>query len=349
MKQQVQLQEEENFNRQHHNDFKYGMTSQNCNNIPLVRFPEGIIAAGASGYFNALGDQVDSGQATELINSSKKKKGDSLSISVKRNLQTSSDPSVQVQSPNTVVLAIEAQKGKGGSVKGSAKGKKTVDHSDHYQVPEDQSDHGHVMRTAVASTNGENLRSSAVQNFLSSSSGQAPSSMYLMLPTVLTEPIVANHGLDASLCNYILPRVAEVERGVNSERVNQILEPSSRQGSFPIVPPEERIRSFALMGSRNMGCITQNSTPTSGIGTGFPVPLHQGMDIDLSISRQVNPQYLSQETSKPQGLRINGGSYNLSEHIAANNHHSHPAYKSDHGRLMSYQMQNIKDGHLFLQ
>lgn len=100
------------------------------------------------------------------------------------------------------------------------------------------------------------------------------------------------------------------------------------------------------MGSGNTGYVNQNST-TSGIGTGFPAPLalHQGID-----AGKVNPQYLSQENNnRPQGLRINGGSYNVPEHIAANNHHSHPAYKSDHGRFMSYQFQNITDGHHFLQ
>ncbi|XWS38351.1 hypothetical protein CRYUN_Cryun19dG0123800 [Craigia yunnanensis] len=362
IKLQVQLQEEENINRQHQNDFRYGMRTQNCNNRTLVRFPEGINAADSTDYFNVLRDRVDSGQVTEFITSSKNK-GDILSKSTKPNLQTScADQNVQVQNSKSVVLAIEAQKSKAGSLKRSVKGKKTVDLSDHYQVPEDQGGHSQAMRTAVAGTNDEKLGSSAVQNFLSSPSGQAPSSMYLTLPTVLTEPIVANHGLDTSLCNYILPRVAEKNRGVNSERVNQMLEPSSIQGSFPVIPPEERIRSFALMGSGNMGCINQNSTPISGIGTGFPVPLHQGINVGVSIPRQVipeyptqvNPQYLSQETSKPLGLRMNGGaikfsggSYNLAEHIAANNHHSHPAYKSD-GRLMSYQIQNIKDGHFFL-
>ncbi|XVE64825.1 hypothetical protein DITRI_Ditri07aG0132900 [Diplodiscus trichospermus] len=85
-----------------------------------------------------------------------------------------------------------------------------------------------------------------------------------------------------------------------------MLEPGFIQGSFPVFPPEETIRSSALMGSRNMGCINQNSIPTSCIGTGFPVSLHQGIDVGLSILRQGNPQYLSQETGKPLGFRMNG-------------------------------------------
>ncbi|XWS61763.1 hypothetical protein CRYUN_Cryun07bG0153500 [Craigia yunnanensis] len=352
----VQLQEEENINRRHKKDFKYGLRTQNCNNRSLVRFPKGINAAGCTDCFNALGDGVDSGQVTELITSSKKNKGDSLSISAKPNLRTiCNDQNFQVQSHKSVVSAIEAQKSKGGSLKRSVKGKKTVHLSNHYQVPEDQGGQGQAIRTAVAGTKGEKLGSSVVRNFLSSPSGLAPSSMYLTLPTVLTKPIVANHGLDASLCNYIIPRVVKKKRGVNSERVNQMLEPSSNQGSFPVIQPEERIRSFSLMGSRTMGYVNQNSTPTSGIGIGSAVPLRHGIDVGLSTPRQVNPQYLPQENSKPLGLRMNGGaikfsggSYNLSEHIAANNHHSYPAYKSD-GRLMSYQMQNIRDGHLVVQ
>ncbi|XVF10585.1 hypothetical protein REPUB_Repub07fG0195100 [Reevesia pubescens] len=349
IKQQVQLQEDENIKRLHQNDFKYGMKTQNCDNKSLVRFPEGFIAAGSTDNFKALGDRIDYGQVTELITSSKNK-GDSLSLPAKPNFQTCcADQNVQVQSHKSVVLAIEAQKSKVGSLKRSAKGKKIVDHGDHYKVPEDQGGHDQAIRTAATCTNGESLGSSVVQSVLSSPSGQPPASMYLTLPTGLSEPIVANHGLDASLCNYVLPRV------VNSERVNQMLEPSYNQRSFPVIQPEERIRSFASMGSRNMGSLNQNSTPTSGIGTGFPVPIHQGIDAGLSIPRQVNPQYLSPENSKPLGLRMNGGamkfpggSYNPSEYIAANNHRSHPAYIYD-GRLMQYQMQNIKDGHLFLQ
>ncbi|XWS49959.1 hypothetical protein CRYUN_Cryun12cG0047200 [Craigia yunnanensis] len=227
IKLQVQLQEEENINSRHKNDFRYGMRTENCNNSSLVRFPNGINAADSTDYFNALGDRVDSGQVAELITSLKKNKGDILSKSAKPNLQTNcADQNVQVQSYKGVVLAIEAQKSKAGSLKRSVKGKKTVDLSDHYQVPEDQGGHGQAMRTAVACIYGEKLGSSSLENFPSSPSGQAPSSMYLKLPTVLAEPIVANHGLDASLCNYILPR------GVNSERVNQMLEPSSIQGSF---------------------------------------------------------------------------------------------------------------------
>ncbi|XP_022754091.1 uncharacterized protein LOC111302441 [Durio zibethinus] len=332
VKLQVQLEEEENIDRQHQNNFRYGMRTQNCNNRSSVRFPKCINAADSTDYFNALGNRVDSGQGTELITSSK---------SVKPNLQTScDDQNVQVQSHKSFVLAREIPESNAGSLKRSVKLNTTVYLSDIYQVPEDQGGHGQAMRTVESGTNREKLGSSVVQNFLSSSSVQAPSSMYLTLPTVLTEPIVANHGLDASMCNNILPRVAEKRRGFNSERVNQMLEPSSFQGSFPVIPPEERIRSFALMGFRNMGC-NQSNTPTAGIETGFPVPLHQGIDGGLSIPRQVNQQYLSQETSKPLGLRMNGGaimfsggSYNLPEHTAANNHHSHPAYKRD-GRLIS--------------
>ncbi|XVE57896.1 hypothetical protein DITRI_Ditri04bG0127100 [Diplodiscus trichospermus] len=342
IKQQVQHQEEENVSRQPQNDFKYGMRTQNCNNRSLVRFPEGI---------NALGDGVDSGQVTELITPSKMNKGDSLS-----NVQTScADQNVQMNRHRSVVLAIEAQKSKGGYSKRNGKGKKTVHHRDHYQEPEDQGGQGHATRAAVSGTNAEKLGSSVVQNSLSNPSGLSPSSMYLTLPTVLSEPIAANHGLDPSLCNYLLPRMAENKRGGNSERVNQMLEPSSNQGSFPVLQPEERIRSFSLIGSRNMGYGNQNSALTAGFETGFQVPYHQGIDFGLNITRQVSPQYLSQENSKPMGLRMNGGavkfsggSYNLSEHIAANNLHSHPAYKSD-GRLLPYLMQNIKDGHLFLQ
>lgn len=356
--QQQQSNFQENINLQHQNDFRYGMRTQNSNNRSLVGFPKGINAADSADYFNhALGDGAQPGQVTQLITSSSKNKEDILSKSGKPNLQTScGDQSVQVQSQKCVVLAIEAQTNKAGSLKRSVKGKKTVDLIDNYQVlPEDQGGHmSQAMSTAVAvRTIGEKLgSSSAFQNFLSNPCGQDPSSMYLSFPPVLTEPIVANHRLDTSLFNYILPGDAEKKRGVN-----QMLEPSSFQGSFPVIPPDERFQSFALRGSRNMGCITQNSIPTLGTGTAaFHSPLHQGIDVGLSIPRQVNHQYLSQETGKPMGLRMNGGaikfpggSYNLSEHIAAANHHSHPAYQSDSRFMPYHQTPNIKDGHFFLQ
>ncbi|KAK8538010.1 hypothetical protein V6N13_096197 [Hibiscus sabdariffa] len=357
-KQQVLIRHEENNNKQHQNDFGYGMDRS------LARLPTGITASGSTDYLNALGDQLGFGQFVELITSSKRKV-DSLSVAaVKPIHQTSdADQNVQVQSNTNAVLAIEAQKAKGGSLKRSVKGKKTIDLDDHHQVPEYQDGHGQAIRTAGAGTNVEKLGSS-VQNFLSSPFGQPPWSMYPMLPTFPNEQIAANQGPDASLYNYVLPRAAEAKSCMNSERANQMLEPGSNQG-FPVIPPEETIRRFALMGSRSMDCINQKSNPTSGIGTGFPFPLHQGTDFGLSISnprqfnpeypRQSNPQNLSQETSKPLGLKMNGGvakfsggSYNLSEHITANHHHGNPTYKSD-GRLLSYQIQNHKDGHLFLQ
>ncbi|XP_039056655.1 uncharacterized protein LOC120199707 [Hibiscus syriacus] len=362
-KQQVPIQDKENNNLQPKNDFGYGMDRS------LGRFPTGVTAPASTGYLNPLGDRLGTGQFVELITSSNRK-GDSLSTAAaKLNHQTSdAGQNVQAKSNTSVVLAIEAQKTKGRSLKRSVKGKKTVDLGDHHQVPKDQAGHVQAIRTAGAITNVEELGSS-VQNFLSSPFGQVPWSMYQMLPTFLTDQIAANQGSDASLYNYALPRSAETKSCMNSERVNQMLEPGSSQGSFPVISPEETIRRFTLMGSRNMDRINQKNTPSSSIGTGFPSPLHQGIDFGLSIPnpRQFNPQNLPQETGKPLGLKMNGGaakvsggsynfsehitasgSYNFSEHITANNHHSNPKYKSD-GRLLSYQMQNLKDGHLFLQ
>ncbi|GMJ06264.1 hypothetical protein HRI_004295600 [Hibiscus trionum] len=273
-RQQVPIRDEEN------NSFGYGMDRS------LVRFPIGAIVPGSTDYLNALGDRLGSGKFAELITSSKRK-GDSLSIAAaKPNHETSdADHNVQVQSNTSVVLATEAQKTQGGSLKRNTKGKKTVDLGDHHQVPEDQAGHGQAIRAAGAYTN------------VSSPFGQAPWSMYPMLPTFLTGQIPANQGPNASLYNYVLPRPAETK-----SCVNQMLEPGSNQGSFPIIPPKETIRRFALTGPRNTNCINQKSTPSSsGIGTGFPFLLHQGIDFGLSISnpRQNNPQNLPQETSKP--------------------------------------------------
>ncbi|KAK8307186.1 hypothetical protein V6Z11_D03G176100 [Gossypium hirsutum] len=121
-----------------------------------------------------------------------------------------------------------------------------------------------------------------------------------------TEPIVTNQGLDASsLYNYMSPN----------------------QGSFQ-----------ALMGSKNMGSINQTSPSSSSIGSGFGVPFHQAIDV---VGSSMNPQCVTKDNGKAVSLMMNngGGSYNLSQLIASNNHHC----------FMSYQMQNIKDGNLFRQ
>ncbi|KAK8485458.1 hypothetical protein V6N11_009868 [Hibiscus sabdariffa] len=321
-KQQVPSRDEENRN------FGYGMDRS------LVRFPTGVTVPGSTDYLNALGDRLGSAKFAELITSSKRKGDNLLIAAAKPNHQTG-------DAITSVVLAIEDKKSQGGSLKSSARGKKTIDLSDNHQAG-----HGRAIRTA--GTFGH---------------GQEPWSMYPMLPTSLTQQIAANQGPDPSLYKYVVPRSGETKSCMNSERVNQMLEPGSTQGSFPVIPPEETIQRFALTGPRNMDCINQTSTPSCfGMGTGYRFPLHQGTDFGSSIPnprqfnpaypRQNNPQNPPQETSKPLGLKMNGGaakfsggSYNLSEHITANNHHSNPTYKFD-GRLLSYQMQNLKDGHL---
>ncbi|KAK8477323.1 hypothetical protein V6N13_046278 [Hibiscus sabdariffa] len=237
--------------------------------------------------------------------------GDALPKSANAHVQASSDQNVKVlQGHESVVLAIEAQKGKGGSLKRNAKGKKAVDYSAHHQVPEDQGGHCQAMTTAVTAATGEKFGLSSARSFLPSLSGQAPLS---------TEPNVASQGLDASFFNYI--------------------QASCNQGSFPVVQPDERSRSFALRGSKNTSCLDLNSPSASSIGNGFSVPFQQPIEVGSSITREMNPQYLSKENSKQLSLMMNGGSYNLSEIIASNNHHC----------FMSYQMQNFKDGRLFRQ
>ncbi|KAK8504966.1 hypothetical protein V6N13_133665 [Hibiscus sabdariffa] len=235
--------------------------------------------------------------------------GDALPKSANAHVQASSDQNVKVlQGHESVVLAIEAQKGKGGSLKRNAKGKKAVDCSTHRQVPEDQGGHCQAMTTAVTAATGEKFRLSSARNFLPSLSGQTP---------LFTEPNVASQGLDASFFNYI--------------------QASCNQGS--LIQPEERSRSFGLVGSKNMGSLDLNSPSALSMGNGFSVPFQQPMEVGSSITREMNPQYLAKENSKQLSLMMNGGSYNLSEIIASNNHHC----------FMSYQMQNFKDGRLFRQ
>ncbi|GMJ03826.1 hypothetical protein HRI_004051800 [Hibiscus trionum] len=321
-----QMKKSKKFEDQHENphkesmQFRHPKNSETCIQVQHntnFREPvqiQGIVgAAGSTDYFNAAGDGAESQQVTKLITSSKRIKGDTLPKSANAYLQASPDQNVKVlRGHESVVLAIEAQKGKGGSLKRNAKGKKAVDCGDHHQVSEDQGGHCQAMATAVTTSNGEKLGLSGARYFLPTLPGQPPLS---------TEPIVASatQGLDASFFNYI--------------------QASSNQGSFQGIQADERTRGFALMGSKNMGSLDLNSPSAASIGNGFSVPFQQPIDVGSSITREINPQYLSKENGKQLSLMMNGGSYNLSEIIASNNHHC----------FMSYQMQNFKDGHLFRQ
>ncbi|GLT67858.1 hypothetical protein SLA2020_401360 [Shorea laevis] len=326
-------------------DEKVSIQPQTCNGRSLERFTKISNATDSINFYRALEDRGP----FEPIASLEKDKGEKLLSSEKSNLLTgSTNQNVQVQSQNSIVLAIEAQNSNGRSLE--RKGKKTVNCSNHYQGPENRVGHGQATRAATSGekTSGEKLGSSVEPNFLSF--GQVPSSMYLQLPTVFTEPCLANYRLDASSCNYILPRVAEKKTSANLEKLNQLLDPNGSSGYFPGKQPEERIRSFAQMGSGNIGCFNPNTMPTSSIGAGFPVPLHQGLDVGFSIPNQVNMELLSRENINTVGLRTNGGalrfsggSYNTPpEPYIANNQHNYSSLKTD-GRLLSYQITNISD------
>jgi hypothetical protein len=113
--------------------------------------------------------------------------------------------------------------------------------------------------------------------------------------------------------------------------------------------PDERSRSFAQMSSRDVSYFNQNSTMSSIVGNGLPVPFLQAANSSFNIPTQVNLENLARETSTP-GLNMNGGavrlpggSYSFSEQLIANNFLflDHSSYKAD-GRLTSYQ-----DGYQF--
>uniref|UniRef100_A0A5B6Z3Q7 Uncharacterized protein n=1 Tax=Davidia involucrata TaxID=16924 RepID=A0A5B6Z3Q7_DAVIN len=243
-----------------------------------------------------------------------------------------------VQHQNSIETLKKTQNSNGRSLEKSVKSNRAADSNNFYEVLDEHANHEvHDEATGTITLNkkdkGVRLRSSVKKpNYSSNPLDQVVSSPYLTLPTVLSKQLVENHGLDSSSCNYIQPGAAGSNTGVNSERANLVVNASAHRGYFPCIQQEDQFESFAEMGSKNMGCFDQHVTQTSSMGTGFPVPLHRGLDNGFNIPRQIVLENSSQDNNV-LGLRLNGGairfsggSYALSEHSAANNYRSHMNY-----------------------
>lgn len=326
-KQTIQMQHQSNFKEnsqvRHQNNYE-------ANIVPRRKDLKSGMRDGSSSnnHYQALEDQVEYGKnaGSTASNSRANKKGETrLGSSVMRNFQFGH--SVQVQHQNNVVLGLRAQNCNDGSSERSVKGKSTAEFNNCSKVLE-----------------GERLGLTANPNSSSNSSNQVASSMYLTLPTVLTQPCAENYRLETSSCNYVHPRTGVNKRDAYSKNAKVMIDSSAYSGCFSDMQQEERLGSFAL---------NQNSTPASrSIGTGLP-PLHQGMDGGFNIPSQLGLKNVPKENHNILGLTMNGGairfsggSHALSEQYAANNFHRHSNNIADRG-LKGFQISDLQESGMF--
>ena len=361
--------QQESIQVQHQNHFVLGLEAQNCKGGSLDRCVKRTAdsAARSTKRKGSNGQKNIKAQHHAIFQSGMKAHncdGGSVqkSVKCKKTIGSGMHPTRggqgngQVQHQDNFEAGLEGQNCNDRSLEMSVKGHTTTGSSIPCEIPKDQVDQRQAigLLESTEKNKGKMLDLSATKpKFLSNSSDQVASSMYLSLPTVLPEPSYENYRLDSSLCNYIQPGMTGNKMAMTSERSNLLApSPSIRRGNFLDIQQEEKIRSFSQMGSRNLSGIDQNSIPTSSFSGGFPVPLHQGLNGCFSISSQVGLENLPRENGI-LGLRMNGGAIRFSagsnaypEHFVANNLRSHLNYKAD-GELMAFRTPDINDSHLF--
>ncbi|XP_044483982.1 uncharacterized protein LOC123209945 [Mangifera indica] len=355
----MEVQSQKNFKKnlklKHQKTTEEGMQQQNnFQGQSMESFVKNTKAADANNHCQVLDDQVDAGKATDSMISEDKAREGRLALTSNSNLQSSSsDQYVKLQHPKSVVLAIQAQNYNDGSSKRTVVRTKRADSNKLCQVPEDRTGYS-ISMASCEKDKATKLRLPVEQNYRHNSSS---SSMYSTLPTFLSESPALNSKLDTSfLCNLIQPRVEGNKTTVNLERANQVLDSSTYCGYLPSIQQEERGGDFSQMVSRTMSPFDQNGIPSSSTGTGYPVPLQQGMAMGiggLSSPGQFYFENNPRENCNMVGLRMNGGAitfsggnYELSDHLVADNLYSHLNYKAD-SRFLPYQIPSNRDGFLF--
>ncbi|XP_038679335.1 uncharacterized protein LOC119980626 isoform X2 [Tripterygium wilfordii] len=272
--------------------------------------------------------------------SAEKDKGGKQALTVRKDIQsTRSDQNDTMQHQKSVVLAIGAQ-----NSYGSRKGKKAVNLSNHYEVPEDGDCQIVGSMKPTERKNGDKLGLSSDPKFSSYTSCQVASSMYLTLPSVLTEPLLTNHSVSTSSCNNTQQRNYGNEAIVNAIRASPILDSSTQPGYLSAVRPVERIGDLVQMVSGGSFHTNLNSSPGSGI-------LHYGVNSGFNTPSQVSLESLSRGNNNLMGLRMNGGgairnlrgSYALPEYYTPNVLHNYSSYRAD-DRLVAFQSSDHKDG-----
>ncbi|XP_042949728.1 uncharacterized protein LOC122281919 [Carya illinoinensis] len=356
-KENIQVRHENNYEKnymQSKKDLKSGIRDQNCNHGSAERSGDINEAAGYVNHYQSSEDRTTCRNTIGPMAPRIKENGETrLVSSVMEKFQ--SGPSVQAQHQKNVVLGLRAPNCNDGSSERSLKGRRVADSNNCSKALEDQV--GYVQAAgflpSTEKAKGERLGFPDNQKFPSNSSDKVASSMYLTLPAILREPCAENYRLETSSYDYVNPITVGNWRALNSENANLMIDSSAYCDYFPDMQQEERLGSFAQTGSSIIECLNQNSTPISSMGTGFPVPLVQGMDGGFNTSSQLGSKSVPQENYNLLGLRMDGGAirfsgenYALSEQYVANNFNRNSSYTTD-GGLMGFQMPGLKEGRLF--
>ncbi|GMQ05473.1 hypothetical protein CsSME_00050487 [Camellia sinensis var. sinensis] len=237
----------------------------------------------------------------------------------------------QIQHQNNVELGMKTQNCNGGSLERSVKSDRTTDSNNCHEVFEEKVNHDKTIGT-IASNEKEKvemLRLSVRKPISTCNlSDQVVSSVCLTLPTVLSEPPRAeNHKLDSS-CNYTQPEATGNKTSMNLEKAKLMVDAGTSRGYYLGIQQAEQFRSFSQAGSQNM-CYRysdQNNTETSTMGSGFPVPLHQGLGAGFNIPSQPlenlsHDNHILGPRMNGGAIRFSGGSHALPEHFGSGNFH----------------------------
>ncbi|GAB4834423.1 hypothetical protein Ancab_032679 [Ancistrocladus abbreviatus] len=174
------------------------------------------------------------------------------------------------------------------------------------------------VTTPVASDKKERAKPSGLSikkpRFSSDQLDKASTSNYLTLPTILppseAENTAPNHPSSCTNIQASSPPVSKMNG--NKTVPTSTMDLSTCQGYFPRVQQEGRILPQTGL---NMGCFDQNRNPLMSTGSGFPVPLYHGLSGGFGIansSRLGGFEYLTQSSSMPPSMRMNGGSMRFS-------------------------------------
>ncbi|CAK9157724.1 unnamed protein product [Ilex paraguariensis] len=237
-----------------------------------------------------------------------------------------------LQQQNSIESGMKTQKCNVGSLDRSGRSNVTAASNNCPNVLEKQVNHAQATGTTTPNEKDQGEeRSLSVKKPIYSfhQSDQLVSSSYLTLPSVLSEAQIENQRNDSSSRNYSQPGVAGNDTSMNSERANLITDANAHHGHFSGIQQDEQFGNFAQIGSRSMGYFDHQVTGTSGIDTGFPIPLHQGRENSFNIPSQVvldnsfrGNNILGLRTNKGS-MRFSGASHSLPEHFVANNLRGH--------------------------
>ncbi|KAA8520836.1 hypothetical protein F0562_011509 [Nyssa sinensis] len=114
-----------------------------------------------------------------------------------------------LQHQNSIEMREKTQNSNGRSLEKSVKSNGMFDSNNCYEVLDENNDQAPATIISNEKDKGGRLRFSGKRpNYSSNPPDQVVSSSYLTLPTVLSKPLVENHGLNSSSCNYIQPGAA---------------------------------------------------------------------------------------------------------------------------------------------